>query len=53
MSWSWTCEGPSVSFSKLRVRRVLEYLEKDAKFLEEQGVMDYSLLLVGHRTCWS
>ena len=28
--------------------RVLEYLEKDAKFLEEQGVMDYSLLLVGH-----
>ena len=33
--------------------RVLEYLEKDAKFLEEQGVMDYSLLLVGHRTCWS
>ena len=26
----------------------MEYLEKDAKFLEEQGVMDYSLLLVGH-----
>ena len=48
MSWSWTCKGPLVSFSKLRVRRVLEYLEKDAKFLEEQGVMDYSLLLVGH-----
>ena len=50
MSWSCTAclLAAPCHLIRTRVHRVLEYLEKDAKFLEEQGVMDYSLLLVGH-----
>ena len=48
MSLPLDLADPQSHSQKPRVHRVLEYLEKDAKFLEEQGVMDYSLLLVGH-----
>ena len=51
MSLPLDLADPHSHSQKPRVHRVLEYLEKDAKFLEEQGVMDYSLLLVGHIHC--